>query len=271
MTPLKIVPMTFEGKTATFAFDVTYPTQAFIHGTLINGQICDPPLVSALTDFLEPGDTFLDVGSHIGYYSMLALLKVGSSGRVFAFEANPRTYSVLVANASLNRSSNLYAYNCAVGDQETIAEFHIDIKDEGMSSLLVTRPDSLNVSVHMTTLDNIANLTGIDKIRMLKIDVEGFEVNVIRGAEGLIKAGAIESIVFEVNQTIPGTKNCDLEIRRFLRQYGYTSYLVRPWIGEELLKNAFGQNNYYRIPDHAELKLNYGNILATKRQLVTVP
>jgi FkbM family methyltransferase len=254
------------------AFDLSFPTQAFIYRILSKAQIADPPLVTALTEVLEPGDVFFDVGAHIGYYSLMALQNLGPTGSVYAFEPNHQTYGVLLANALHNRPANFYTCNCAVGDRTGTLQFNINADDEGMSSLLFRGKQSTEVSVHVTTLDLAASLAQIKKICMLKIDVEGYEENVIRGAAGLIAAGAIESIVFEINNGLPTVpKGRDLVIRSLLRQHGFTSYLIRPWLAEQQWQNAFGSSNYYRLPDDRPLEIRYGNILATRRPIKAAP
>jgi FkbM family methyltransferase len=198
----------------------------------------------------------------------MALQHLGPTGSVYAFEPNPQTYGVLLANALLNRPANFYTLNCAVGDRAGILQFNISADDEGMSSLLFRSKQSTQVSVHVTTLDLAASLARVQKIRMLKIDVEGYEENVIRGAAGLIAAGAIESIVFEVNNALPLPKGRDLVMRSFLRQHGFTSYLIRPpQFIEQQWQNAFGSSNYYRLADDRPLEIRYGNILATRRSI----
>jgi FkbM family methyltransferase len=250
------------------AFDLSYPTQGLIHRCLAGGQLCDPPLVTALVGFLTPGDTFIDVGSHIGYYSLLARQVVGTTGRVLAFEPNPETFGTLVANGMLNGYGNFYAYNCAMGDRYGSLEFNINVEDEGMSSLVFRSARSSQIKVHVTTLDIVVALSRLQNVRMLKIDVEGFEENVIAGAKQLISGGGVESIVFELNNNIPGvTPHRDQAIRKHLSALGYTSYLIRPWLGEEKWQEACGKYNFYRVADDSLVEIKYGNILATKRQI----
>lgn len=257
-----------EGKPFVMAFDLSFPTQALIHRFLAANQLCDPPLIEALTGFLQPGDTFIDVGSHIGYYSMFALQMVGPTGAVFAFEPNPQTYGVLTANGLVNRAGNLYAYNCAVGDSPGIATFNINPEDEGMSSLVFKSNQATQVSVHVTTLDFVAQAARLGPVRMLKIDVEGFEENVVRGANALLSSGSVESIVFEINNNFAGIpKYRDGVIRKHLRGLGYTSHLIRPWMGEPQWQQKFGNFNYLRIPEDFNIEIPYGNILATKRSI----
>ena len=101
---------------------------------------------------------------------------------------------------------------------------------------------STQVSVHVTTLDQVARTVNLGPVRMLKIDVEGFEEEVVRGGMDLLTRGSVESIVFEINNIFPGIpKYRDQTIRKLLRELGYTCYLIRPWTGEPQLGGEIRQ------------------------------
>jgi FkbM family methyltransferase len=252
----------------SMAFDLAYPTQALFHRYLAANEFCDPPLVNTLLGFLQPGDTFIDVGSHIGYYSLFALQIVGAKGSVFAFEPNPNTFSVILASVLLNRAPNFFVLNCAMGDKPGMATFNINKQDEGMSSLVHRPANATQVSVQVTTLDAFAALARLGPVRMLKIDVEGFEENVVAGGHQLLSSGNVESVVFEINNNFPEIpKFRDQAIRKVLSSYGYTSYLIRPWMGEAQWQERCGKFNFLRIPDDRIIEIAYGNILATKRPI----
>lgn len=255
-----------EGKRFGMIFDTRHFTQRFIHSFLSRGELCDPPLVQALTGFLEPGDCFIDVGSHIGYYSLLALQMVGASGRVVAFEANPETFAVLAANAQLNRAANLMAYNCAVGRQPGIGQFSINGRDEGLSSMAVS--SERQISVSMTSLDSLQALAPFEKVRMLKIDVEGFEPEVIAGAKRFLAEARPENIVFEINNGLPGVApHQDEAIRAQLEALGYRCFLIRPWKESEDLDRQFAGSIFLELSPGSRVNIAYGNILASLRPL----
>lgn len=248
------------------SFDLAKPTQKFIHDVLKRGQLCDPPMVQALTERLGPGDTFIDIGSHVGYYSLLAALKVGPTGRVFAFEANPETYLVLLANALSNKRLQIQPIQAALSDQKGILSFQIHPGDEGQSSLVDKHRENGNsrlISVLTTTLDDILETIPFGKVKTVKIDVEGFEEQVLHGGRRFLDAVQPENIVFEVNNMISSDKqNPDLAIREFLSKLGYRCYLIRPWHSPEY-QMEFGNSNYLEIPLGIPIDIRYGNILAT--------
>jgi FkbM family methyltransferase len=78
----------------------------------------EPNLTYFISSVLKPGDVFIDVGANIGYFTMLAAKCVGASGKVYAIEASPSTYDLLIANLRLNEVKNVEAINMAVTDKE---------------------------------------------------------------------------------------------------------------------------------------------------------
>lgn len=277
MSELDYVSFAYETAAAkkpfTLALDRAFPTQNFLHSFLSRGTLVDPPLVTALTEFLEPGDTFVDVGSHIGYYAMLALQHVGERGRVFAFEPSPQTFGVLLANSIRNGGGRCHALNCALGDTPGVASLFIDRNDEGMSSLATPSKADGAVSIYVSTIDALYEQLGWSHVRTMKIDVEGFEPRVLRGADQFLRKHLPENIVFEINNSIPDIPlHQDMPIRAQLAELGYTSYLIRPWAtidaaAHDSVKHLFGDSNYLGLPLHCQLNIGYGNILSTRRQL----
>ena len=132
---------------------------------------------------LNAGDVFVDVGCHIGKYSVIIANHVGTQGKVYAIDANPENIAVLKKNIALNRLTNITIINKAVSDKEGITKFYLR-PSSGMGSLSATEgPKSITVNVN--TLYN--ELKEVDKIDLMKIDVEGEEVNVINGAGLLLE------------------------------------------------------------------------------------
>ena len=131
---------------------------------------------------LAPNDTFVDVGSNIGVFTCLAA-KRAQHGKVVAIEASPSTFSRLNANININHSKNVIAINRAAGYKKT--RVYMDCPCELSTHSGVCRvsgeeqPDSLG-AVQAAPLDEILVEAGIDDVKMIKIDVEGAEVNVVR-------------------------------------------------------------------------------------------
>ncbi len=126
---------------------------------------------------VREGDTVFDVGAHHGFFSILMAQWVGKSGKVVAFEPSIHNFKILEKNIELNHLSNVIAINKAVGAFEGI----VSLRDEH-NSVVVERTSYLT-SVSMTTLDAYSGCHP----NFIKIDVEGFEVDVLRGASKILE------------------------------------------------------------------------------------
>lgn len=275
--PIKTLDLNYAAYEQNFnyrmGFDTAYHTQNFIYSNLVNGVFVDPPMVQVLTQFLQPGDTFMDIGSHIGYYSLLARQVIGTSGRVFAFEPNPATFSVLVLNSLLNNLGNLHAFNCALADQPGIATLHINQTDEGLSSLHKpadsgTSPaEQKSVMVTAMTLDQLYDLYSFTRVQVVKIDVEGYEWQVIQGGARFFKECAPPFIVFEVNNMDDSRVSDDFVIRNHFHAMGYHAYLIRPWPANADSEEQFRDKAVLPLASDVKLNIGYGNILLSKHVL----
>ncbi|MBK9779900.1 MAG: FkbM family methyltransferase [Anaerolineales bacterium] len=137
--------------------------------------------------FIKDGDVFFDVGANIGVYTLLASRMVGKRGQVHAFEPLDPTYDLLSKNVKLNQVENVYLNPAAIGDQ--VGELNLYINAQAALTGLgqTNRGIFLGVQkVPVLTLDDYAARNGIPAIDFLKIDVEGYEGHVLRGAARLI-------------------------------------------------------------------------------------
>jgi FkbM family methyltransferase len=158
----------------------------------------------AFFDFvLRPGDVAVDAGANIGLMTIHAARLVGSAGAVVAIEPHPVYFSRLVENANLNRLTNIHAYQVAAGPGTAVRElFDVPSVNIGRSSLIVPSEDFQSVGmVPVRRLDDVLSGLGIEQVRLLKIDVEGFEVEVLRGAEATLAKEPL--VCMEVSDLIP--------------------------------------------------------------------
>jgi FkbM family methyltransferase len=139
--------------------------------------------------FLAPGMTVFDVGAHQGLYTMLSSRSVGSAGRVTAFEPSPRERCRLRWNLLLNRCGNVRVEGFAAGNGEGKARLFVCQGEEtGCNSLRapVVSEKVRTVEVRMITLDRYVQLHEIRRLDFIKLDVEGAELDVLRGARNLL-------------------------------------------------------------------------------------
>jgi FkbM family methyltransferase len=180
-----------------------------------------PALASLFDSVLSPGDLFADVGANNGLYSLWAARLVGARGRVHAFEPDPDTAARLRRNAELNGFSQIEVHVRALGEREGTVRLHRWVGASGRTSRYATSPGlSQEIEVPMTSLD--AHFAGSPPPKFVKIDVEGMEVDVLRGAEGLLSAEQPPLVVFESHaSSFEGSGVPYAEVLRFLGDLGY--------------------------------------------------
>ena len=140
--------------------------------------------------FLRPEMTFFDVGAYHGIYALIAAKKLGEAGRVVAFEPSPVTVQRLKLNLRLNRVSSATVENCAVAANEgTASLFSVREGQPDMNTLChaVTDHALSKTKVETITLDGYLQRQLVDRVDLIKIDTEGAEMEVFRGASRLLK------------------------------------------------------------------------------------
>ena len=140
---------------------------------------------------------FIDVGAHIGRYTVLAATALKPGGRVIALEPNPQTYRALLDNIHANLLHNVIALQAAAGRRAGFVDLSIVRVDDGQSSVALVRGDRV-VRVPVVRIDDVLLREMVDPedVYLMKIDVEGAEADVIAGASRLLETGNAE-IIFE--------------------------------------------------------------------------
>jgi len=142
--------------------------------------------------FLKLGMTFFDVGANQGFYTLLAAKQVGQDGKVFSFEPVPSQIKKLRKNIKINRFRNVTTEPLAIGSKSGRLNMYVCSNgDEALSSLRVPAKDAYSpkeiINVQVTTLDDYVDESKILSVDFIKIDVEGGELEVLKGAAGILK------------------------------------------------------------------------------------
>jgi FkbM family methyltransferase len=220
-TPFR--PVTVGGVTVTM--DVTEFT---CHRLYFHGETYEPATVRCLVERLRPGQTFVDAGANHGYFSVLAARLVGPAGRVFAFEPNPGVFEQLSQHVIRNGLTNVTTARLALADKEGSLELFVSAcaQNSGLSSITplsgAFASGSLDrekrLQVRATTFDRWREEHGLDRIDVMKIDVEGAELLVLRGMARTLVEAPPACIICE-SHGLGGTN--DDAARRLLVAEGY--------------------------------------------------
>ena len=205
------------------------PWNVYIHGCYAREQHCE----RAMLGLLQPGQTVFDVGANVGYYTVQFARSVQSGGQVHAFEPVPGTHQTLRHNLALNQLSNVVPNAVIASADCEEREIHICDYSTGNCSVEVgTGPTQRIPSI---SIDSYCDRHGIQQIDLIKIDVEGHELQVLKGMAGLLAAGRVAHLFLEMNSDAlshAGTTNA--EVAEFLQQLGYSATSIasgkeRPW------------------------------------------
>jgi FkbM family methyltransferase len=178
--------------------------------------------MSFLDDYLKNGDLFVDIGANIGAYSILAASK---GAKVIAIEPIPSTFKILKKNILLNNfEASVDVYNKAISDEKEKLNFSNNL--DALNHVLTKSehyPDIINISA--IKLDEILN----GRIpKFIKIDVEGFETKVVKGAEKIFLHKDLKCVIIEL---IGGGKKYGFdenELHQKLLNYGFNTYSYNP-------------------------------------------
>ena len=187
-----------------------------------------PPAAMARR-LVRPGDRVVDAGANIGYVTALFSRWVGAAGRVYSFEPEPGTFDVLSSNVRRLNLANVSLFPCAVSSREGQGVLAIPEYAAGGENLyearVVDAPEGgrgvRTVSIRLGSLD--ALLADLDSLALVKLDVEGYELEAVQGAAGLIERFH-PALLIEVSGDpwSPGTKAANLF--ELLKGWGYSPY-----------------------------------------------
>ncbi len=180
--PRKITLTTYYGKTMQVILPEIVSTIVYITGRF------ERDVEEIMTKFIKKGSVFVDIGAHIGYFTLLGSMLVGSKGKVYAFEPTPSTFSLLKENCSIYK--NIILINNAVFSRKA----KLILQDFGVaySALNSFFPPRINkkITAKKIKVDAIDLDTYFSKIKkpdFIKIDAENTEYEIIRGMEGILR------------------------------------------------------------------------------------
>ncbi len=168
--------------------------------------------------FLKKGDVFIDVGANIGTWTLFAWSKVGNVGKVFSYEPHPTTYKYLRGNVLLNQACSIRIENCGIGNKEGTLYFTNSLDDQNH---ITGESEIDSIQIPVKKLDDLLELE--NKIKVLKIDVEGYELFALQGA--LKTLGKTEVLIFESWEVSQSKyKYTTPELVSFIQNCGFKIY-----------------------------------------------
>lgn len=219
--------LTIEVRGISAQFYIHTPGELRVLESMGGGGCGERHILELLISKLRAGDVIYDIGSHVGLYTIVLAKVVGPQGQVIAFEPESQNHKHLLSNVELNDLMNVRVFRKALGDQDSEKKLYIG-DDTGNSSLV--RPYATETSYELVELvngDRFVEAENLPLPRVVKIDVEGYEYNVIEGLRHTLGQPACELVCCEIHPTLLPAE-------------------VKPEIVLELLKSlGFGHINLY--------------------------
>jgi FkbM family methyltransferase len=183
----------------------------------------EPALTQLFQFVLDPGDVCVDLGANEGYFSVIAAAAVGPHGAVHCIEPQSRLQEVLRRNFKINELDNVEIHQVAINDDGRPTRLFLrPSTNSGASSLIRHwRVGWSSELIPATTLDKLFADAGIENVKLLKIDCEGAEWSILRGARNVLSRRMIDIIAMMYHPAICGVGKCD-EIHATLIQSGYS-------------------------------------------------
>ena len=201
--------------------------------------INERPLQTLLHRTLHTGAVFYDIGANVGFFSLIASRLVGECGRVYAFEPEPKNISLIYRNIRLNQSDNISVIEAAVSQESGVSRLYIAEYAGGHSLYQDDHPfpgTEVTIPVPTVSLDGLVDSKKILPPSMVKIDVEGGEVEVLKGMNRILiqhRPVVIYELDDRRNDRLLAKKT---EIASFLTQFDYDtedlacSYMSGDWL-----------------------------------------
>jgi len=203
------------------------------------------PALDHLFGLCHSDSVIVDVGANIGY-TVLRMAALARSGRVFAFEPDPGCRGRLKQNLSLNNLDNITLFPFAAGEKKKRSHLESRLaSNQGMNRVVAGRKEETE-PIQVVRLDKIKELQKLSRLDLIKIDVEGYELKVLVGAEALLRKYQPTLYVEVDDQNLRFYGDTAEKVIQFLLKHGYRSFL-RADLGTELDLTCSFENCHFDI------------------------
>lgn len=184
----------------------------------------EPELLYAFLHFVRPGDVCIDAGANLGYHSLFLSRLIGRKGTVLALEPDPAHFQRLLANIELNDVHNIVPFPNALWSQAGEFDFW-SVEGGGYSSFArFINFSPSKIKVDAVRLDDF--IKSDFKIRLIKIDCEGAEEQILHGGQNVLRN--TDCVILEFNFGIMGAfGSTDRSIRNFMAERGFDCFVLR--------------------------------------------
>jgi FkbM family methyltransferase len=230
---------------------------------LLKGQGYEKGTTRVFAELVKEGMNVIDIGANIGYYTLLAARRVGPKGKVYAFEPEPQNFKLLIENIQLNGYKNVVAVQKAVSNRAGTASLFLGLRGSGSHSLLSSRDyGKETIAIKTVTLDEFFEKKGSPAIQMIKMDIEGWEMEALDGMCRLIKRNSPLKMVVEFYPWGLLSRDINpLALTSKLRELGFTISIIDDETGQT---TPFAEYHHGQLDKFVSRHKTSVNLLAQK-------
>jgi FkbM family methyltransferase len=226
-----------------WGLEIRVNTGESIGWSIYTRALYETAVTESLWRLARAGDIVVDVGANIGYMTSILAIKVGPRGKVYSFEPHPGTFEELQLNAANwsadKRCGQFVLHNAALGDRNGSGKLHVpDYFNLNQGTSWIGPPNALadsQMDVGILALDDV--VPDCESIGVIKIDVQGYELSVLKGMERLLRERRCRHIVFEEENPFPALTHT------FLSDMSYVIYGIEQRFGG--VRYARNQQPYF--------------------------
>jgi FkbM family methyltransferase len=201
----------------------------------------EPETVRVFNAVLKEGDKCIIAGAHQGYFATVCARLVGQTGKVFAFEPEPKNFAML--SEACKGLDNVELFKCALGNRKANATFFVNSDNDGGHALwdvsqnpynVETIRDGIKIKVEVNTLDDLFADRDMTGLKLLMLDAEGSEQAIIMGGIDVITDNDVPFIICEINnEALVSCGTSQMILRDCMTVQGYRAY----WMKEDGLED----------------------------------
>ena len=216
-------------------------------------EIIEPVETELFKNKIKNGDIVVDIGANIVYFTLLMAKLVGNNGKTFSFEPEPKNFTILSKNVIINNYKNVVLEKKGVSDYNGTSKFFLSSENTGMHSLHKVDNKGKEIDIDVIKLDDYFIIEGlVDRISMIKIDVEGAELQVLNGMTKILKNGKLKLLIEFIPEHLEKHGTNPSDILKILEDNNFKLYHINektkklePKNAENILENSkLGRNIY---------------------------
>ncbi len=198
-----------------------------VERSIVNEGTYEEGTLHVMSKVLRPGCTFLDIGANVGLMSLFASRLVGAAGVVHSFEPLPEIASLLEASAQINGLDNIQVHRLALGATASERTLHRNPQvNRGSASLAWGSAGGTSTDVWVDSLDHWSQTWPLHRVAMVKIDVEGWELEVLRGGQAFFRRPERPVVCIEFSDEHPLEGGTLGDLYSAMTSLGYRAYVL---------------------------------------------